>query len=371
MQNTHSDNRLSRLIVFCVFLWVSLLLLSACQKSTSDISLSSDENAVVKPIKNADEFKNALASSHQKLVVIDFYADWCGPCRELAPRLEKVARMLEGNAQFYKVNIDEHRTLAMSNGVSGIPYVVFFKEGKKVHSLRGVWPMDSYVRTVKQFAFPTKSSSLKETPDGELIGGIRIIHRSPESEIDDIFVYRGESVRIIFKDLKSAYAVAIPNYRISQEGTQGQNLVVDFKADKTGVFPIFCNGDCPTGDGMEYGRIVVMPFTGDSKVLYKELAAEKARKMIVAREALILDVRTPNEYYDGHLPDAKLIPVQQLSQRISELKDHKQDKILVYCRSGNRSTVASEILIENGFKAIYHLKDGVIGWTKQGYSLIK
>ena len=79
-------------------------------------------------------------------------------------------------------------------------------------------------------------------------------------------------------------------------------------------------------------------------------------QMTGAQYLLILDVRTPQEYYNGHLEGAKLIPLQQLLERLSEIQDYWDREILVYCRSGNRSTVAGELLIQKGFKKIYNLR---------------
>ncbi|MGD9210876.1 MAG: thioredoxin [Desulfobacteraceae bacterium] len=146
--------------------WISLVLFFnafnfiACQKMSDDSALATGGRTVVKSITNNVEFDDVIASSHQKLVVVDFYADWCGPCRELAPLLENVAGKMESNAEFYKVNIDEHRTLSMKNGVTGIPYVAFFKNGKKVHSLMGIWPKKDYIRSIEKYAIPFTKDSL-------------------------------------------------------------------------------------------------------------------------------------------------------------------------------------------------------------------
>ncbi|MEZ0323550.1 MAG: rhodanese-like domain-containing protein [Hydrogenothermaceae bacterium] len=83
------------------------------------------------------------------------------------------------------------------------------------------------------------------------------------------------------------------------------------------------------------------------------------------KDVVILDVRTPTEYKDdGHIPGSILIPVQVLPQSIKELEKFKDKKILVYCRSGNRSAVASRFLEQNGFKQVYNLKGGIIEWKK-------
>lgn len=70
-------------------------------------------------------------------VVIDFYADWCGPCQMMGPVFDELAKEYEGKVQFAKVNIDEQRKLAMSNKVMSIPTLLFFKDGKQVDRVTG------------------------------------------------------------------------------------------------------------------------------------------------------------------------------------------------------------------------------------------
>jgi rhodanese-related sulfurtransferase len=73
----------------------------------------------------------------------------------------------------------------------------------------------------------------------------------------------------------------------------------------------------------------------------------------------LLDVRTIGEYKEGHLRDATLIPVESLSKNLGMLKQDKNKKIIVYCRSGSRSVSASRILEKNGFTPI-NVKGGLI-----------
>ncbi|MDR1000362.1 MAG: thioredoxin [Clostridiales bacterium] len=75
-------------------------------------------------------------------VVIDFYADWCGPCKRLSPILEELAVDNEGKALFYKVNTDDEPELAMQYEVSGIPNVVCFKNGEVYKRAIGLVPKD-------------------------------------------------------------------------------------------------------------------------------------------------------------------------------------------------------------------------------------
>ena len=74
---------------------------------------------------NSDEFKNEVLKSN-KVFLVDFYADWCGPCRMLAPILESIE-----NIDIYKINVDEEVDLAMEYGIMSIPCVIGFKDGKE------------------------------------------------------------------------------------------------------------------------------------------------------------------------------------------------------------------------------------------------
>lgn len=84
---------------------------------------------------------------------------------------------------------------------------------------------------------------------------------------------------------------------------------------------------------------------------------------------IILDVRTPCEYEKSHLYDAILMPYDELEARISELEGYKNSEIIVYCKSGYRSTLASEILVENGFTNIYNMLGGILAWIDADYPI--
>jgi rhodanese-related sulfurtransferase len=84
---------------------------------------------------------------------------------------------------------------------------------------------------------------------------------------------------------------------------------------------------------------------------------------------IVLDVRTPQEFAEGHVLGAKLIPVQELEARLDEVPDNAP--VYVICRSGNRSRTASEILIKNGKRDVRNVEGGVIAWTQTGFHLEK
>lgn len=85
-------------------------------------------------------------------------------------------------------------------------------------------------------------------------------------------------------------------------------------------------------------------------------------------DIVVLDVRTPQEYQQLHLRGATLIPLQQLEANLHKLQPHRNQPILVYCRSGNRSVAASRILASHGFHPV-NIKEGIVGLNKAGASL--
>ncbi|VVB93683.1 Thiosulfate sulfurtransferase GlpE [uncultured archaeon] len=100
-----------------------------------------------------------------------------------------------------------------------------------------------------------------------------------------------------------------------------------------------------------------------------DITVEHGKKMIDGGEVFILDVRTVEEYDAGHINGSVLIPLQDLEKRLNEIP--RDRKILVYCRTGHRSTQASEILVKNGFTQVYNMNGGITEWTKAGYEVIK
>ena len=93
-------------------------------------------------------FESEVLRSDQP-VLVDFYADWCGPCRMLAPVLEAIAREYEGGVKVGKVNVDEQMELAQKFGVSSIPLLVVFKDGQPVAKSLGYRPKEEIVNLLK------------------------------------------------------------------------------------------------------------------------------------------------------------------------------------------------------------------------------
>lgn len=98
----------------------------------------------------------------------------------------------------------------------------------------------------------------------------------------------------------------------------------------------------------------------DVEITYTKISAEDAKEMMVEGN-IILDVRTEMEYNEEHIENALLLPVDQIQEGELDLLPDKDQIILVYCRSGNRSRMASEALIEAGYTKVYDF-GGIIDW---------
>ena len=99
--------------------------------------------------------------------------------------------------------------------------------------------------------------------------------------------------------------------------------------------------------------------------MVSEISPEDAEKLLKSGEAVLLDVRTEEEYRAEHVEGAKWIPLNELSERAGEL-DKDKTIILCFCRSGARSSAACNFLKENGFRKLYNVTGGIIDWKLIG-----
>lgn len=105
---------------------------------------------------------------------------------------------------------------------------------------------------------------------------------------------------------------------------------------------------------------------------YQNISVQQAYYMIAlspVKPALILDVRYQCEYNMGHLNGAVLIPYDQLQARIQEVQAYKNQTIIVYCKTGVRSKIASGILVSNNFTRVYNMVGGIFAWIQAGYPI--
>ena len=88
--------------------------------------------------------------NHKGLVVIDLYADWCGPCKMLAPTLEELAEEYK-DVKFCKINVDNDRELAMQFGVESIPFVAFVKDNTFLDMSVGYVPKEKLASMIEEY----------------------------------------------------------------------------------------------------------------------------------------------------------------------------------------------------------------------------
>ncbi|MFV0246807.1 MAG: thioredoxin [Mycoplasmatales bacterium] len=93
-----------------------------------------------------EDFKNDISNG---VVLVDFYADWCGPCQQLAPELERLNE-LDSSANIIKVNIDEANEVASEYGVMSIPTMILFKNGNQVDQKVGVSKAEELQEWIKK-----------------------------------------------------------------------------------------------------------------------------------------------------------------------------------------------------------------------------
>ncbi|MDR9401278.1 MAG: thioredoxin [Psychroflexus sp.] len=95
------------------------------------------------------DFKEKVLEN-DKLVLVDFWAEWCGPCRTLSPIIDEIADDYKGKVEVAKVDIDQNQEYAAKYGVRNIPTVLLFKNGEIVDKHVGVAPKKKYVDSINQ-----------------------------------------------------------------------------------------------------------------------------------------------------------------------------------------------------------------------------
>ena len=101
------------------------------------------------PIKISDDDFDEEIGKHQGLAVVDFWAEWCGPCHMIAPFIEQVADEYDGKVKVGKVDVDSNQRTSMRFNVRSIPSVLLFKDGELVDTLIGAVPKAQLVERIE------------------------------------------------------------------------------------------------------------------------------------------------------------------------------------------------------------------------------
>ena len=189
---------------------------------------------------------------------------------------------------------------------------------------------------------------------GQLQNGYRVLTVPTTPGPINYTVYRGDYIKFKFAQAGQGAQLTIPALTIDEA------LPGDFV--KAPFFKMKVAGTYKLKLGSAKGQINVIKYRQSH---YRELTVGEAEVILKNENPLLLDVRTRGEFQRGHLAGAVLIPVQELQRRIKELDAYKSSEILLYCATGNRSTVASKILIDSGFTRILNMRRGIVGWAKQ------
>jgi thioredoxin 1 len=104
-------------------------------------------------IEITDQNFNEMIKSSDKLILVDFWASWCNPCKSLAPILEDASNDLSEKIVVFKINIDENPDSPQRYGVRGIPTIIFFKSGEEADRQVGVIPKSKLYEKIEDISF--------------------------------------------------------------------------------------------------------------------------------------------------------------------------------------------------------------------------
>lgn len=144
----------------------------------------------------AEEDYPSFVNQKDILVVVNFGAAWCGPCRQLGPVLERVSSEFGDAVMLGKVDVDEARSVAMRNGVRSIPDVRFFRDGKLVHQFTGAQPESRIRETIQMLAEKAEDDDSQPESLIQRILPQRETDEKTESETEE----KGPAIRPMEKD---------------------------------------------------------------------------------------------------------------------------------------------------------------------------
>jgi len=123
----------------------------SCEKGDLHQSGKTTPPTAITVIESEAHFNEILEVSKNRLLLFEFYADWCAPCKVLEPILEELAQKHKKNLSIYKIDYDYNRKLSNLFKVPGLPYVAFVKDKVIIHSILGLHPKKSYIKAIERY----------------------------------------------------------------------------------------------------------------------------------------------------------------------------------------------------------------------------
>ncbi len=195
---------------------------------------------------------------------------------------------------------------------------------------------------------------------GRVEAGLRVLSVDPSAtQAAKFTVYRGDYVRLVSTN-GEPLTILIPELKVNKAYPVAEGEKAYFKVPNTGTYAYTIGSTSGVIEALEYAA------SG-----YQEVSAEEGAALIANVNPLVLDVRTPGEYAGGHLLDSVLIPVQVLQAEMGQLSGHEHKPVFIYCRSGNRSTVAAKMLMDKGFTNVVNLRGGIGEWQSKNLPVVK
>jgi len=133
----------------------------------TDQQITTPAATVIEDVTTADFRQKVLEESLKYPVLVDFWAPWCGPCKQLAPVLEKAVRASGGKVKLVKMNIDEHPQIAGQLGIKSIPAVIAFQKGQPVDGFMGAVPERQITGFIERLVGPIESPAAELIAAGE------------------------------------------------------------------------------------------------------------------------------------------------------------------------------------------------------------
>ncbi len=195
---------------------------------------------------------------------------------------------------------------------------------------------------------------------GTIEQGYRVIDVTNDKKPFTFTVFRGDYLKFRLAGFTTPPSLSLPLLKVKKTLEPDLAKASYIKMKKVGIF------DATIAD--KSGKIKVVEY---AEPHYQAIGTQEAATLIDNFSPFVLDVRTRREFARGHLANALNIPLQEIQRRVHELQGKKEEILLIYCATGNRSTVASKLLLDQGFTRIYNLRTGIYDWHRQGFPVTR